>query len=448
MSINKVTIPVLLIMVFVVRFIAVVAYSHSAKNPLGADASQYEKMAVDLLAGRGLINHYTGQATSWRMPLYPLFLAGIYYLFGHNIFAVWVIQCILGVLLAAAIYLISKIVFNEKTALLSALTFIFYQPYVFHLFYGGPFFLYSENLFVPLIGLHLFFFIKSLQDKESDVRSSFLAGVFLGLATLTRSIIAVFPFFVFLILYCNGTFRLPAVLRKSLPLLIPFVLIISPWLVRNYLVHHKPFILTTEGGFALLASNNPYAKGDGLTSLDVLFTPEENRLISKMTEVEREKAYQNQAMRYILKNLNLMPKLLLKKMLCFWNVFSTDYFADGSKITRYNIMYSLVLMFSILGFFMPSGQRLNIGRFVLVLLCIYFSGVSLIFMGEPRMRYPLEPFLIIFANHGVASVYNDSRSKVLFCALIIAIIGVNLLLYINSNLIFYRFGVLVKNLTL
>ena len=48
-----------------------------------SDPAIYDELAVSILSGKGLSNA-SGKATAFRPPVYPIFLATIYKLFGHN----------------------------------------------------------------------------------------------------------------------------------------------------------------------------------------------------------------------------------------------------------------------------------------------------------------------------------------------------------------------------
>ena len=125
------------------------------------DDAQYDTLAVNLLAGKGFtLDSATGKPTSWRMPLYPLFLASIYSIFGHNYLAVRIIQCIMSALLCIMIFYIGKMTFGRKTGFFAALILAFYQPYIYYLYYGGPAFLFSENLFNFLFLIFILFLVK------------------------------------------------------------------------------------------------------------------------------------------------------------------------------------------------------------------------------------------------------------------------------------------------
>ena len=386
------------------------------------------------MAGKGYAFSDTGFPTSWRTPLYPLFLASIYSILGHNYVSVRVIQSIISALLCVLIFYIGKMVFDRKIALLSAATLAFYQPFIFYVHWGGPGFLLSENLFTFLLALLVFFLIRNL-FVQFNLKNSVISGALLGLLTLTRPIFAPFPIFLFVLLFYKNRYSFITTSKKILPLLVGFILVMLPWTARNYLVHRAFVPFSTEGGFALLASNNPYVKGSGLPSVERLFTEEENRQLSKMSEVEKDRMYRRHALEFIFKNYKKLPKLCFKKILVMWDIFINDYGSDDPGKRRYNIWYSVVLMFSLFGIATSIRPRMNIDKLLLISLFLYISVIAVIFVGHPRFRNPVEPYLIIFASAGIFAIYNRFANKFLSSIIIGIIIGINFLFYVYSDLI-------------
>ena len=65
----------------------------------GGDTSDYDEIAGNLLRGEGFVateNWFGFELRSWRPPLYPLFLASLYGLFGVDHLWVMLAQAVLG----------------------------------------------------------------------------------------------------------------------------------------------------------------------------------------------------------------------------------------------------------------------------------------------------------------------------------------------------------------
>lgn len=427
----------ILILIFIaalaVRLISVMNLPNQFRKPATDDA-EYDISAMNLLEGRGLIDINTGLPTSWRVPMYPLFLASIYSVFGHNYGAVRVIQSIMGALLCLILFFIAKEIFGKTVGYICASILTFYQPFIFYAHWGGPAFLFSENLFTFLLALLILFLVRG-SYSQFTLKNSVVCGILLGLSTLTRPLIGLFPIFIIILFFFKYKFSFKTTLMKILPLMVSFIFVILPWSARNYFVHRAFIPFSTEGGFALLSSNNPYVRGGGLVKLDRLFTEEELTRLNSMTEVEKDRFYRKNATEFISKNYNKLPKLFCRKLLVFWDLYTTYYDSNNNRTRSYNIWFATVFMFGIVGILKSIKSKLNLGGSLLILLLLYFCIMILIFNGEARFRYPIEPYVIIFASVGILYLYNSFKSKFLAYSVIGFIIAINFLFYAKGDLV-------------
>ena len=110
---------ILIVILFLALFIRIFCAISFNKFP-SSDAYDYDRLAVSILNGSGYVNGL-GEPTSWRSPLYPLFLASVYFLFGHNYEIVRIIQAIIGTMTCLIIYFIGKNLYSKSIGLLAAL---------------------------------------------------------------------------------------------------------------------------------------------------------------------------------------------------------------------------------------------------------------------------------------------------------------------------------------
>ena len=185
------------------------------------------------------------------------------------------------------------------------------------------------------------------------------------------------------------------------------------------------------GGFCLFANNNAYTRGGGLGNVNHIFTKEELSEIDVMSEVEQDNFYRKLAWDYIFKNYQKMPKLMVRKLVCLWDIFQT-YYDNGMK-RIYNIWYTIIFMFSLFGIIktIRAGWRTDI--LLLLSMFLYISFMALIFGGDSRFRYYAEPYLIIFASVGIFSILGRSKNKYMSFSIISFIVGINVVFYIYSD---------------
>ena len=114
-----------------------------------------------------------------RVPLYPLFLAGLK-LINSNIYFIIFIQIIIHFYV---LYLIFKIsfLFSQKIANISVLI----SALSLNLL-NSSFFILTESLFLPCFLIFMFNFLKFFNEDNYNYKYLIIGSIFLGLATLTR----------------------------------------------------------------------------------------------------------------------------------------------------------------------------------------------------------------------------------------------------------------------
>lgn len=199
------------------------------------DAEHYDKAARSILAGKGFGSEFNFsnnpelRSVYSLPPIYPLFLATIYFLCGRHFFIVRVVQCILSALTCLLIFFIGGKVFNDKkVGIIAASISIFYPLLIFS---SGL--LYVEALFTLFISLSIYYAFR-IYDDEKYIWISILAGLFLGFATLSRPVI--FSFYPFLAFWVLMILIKPFKKRLTAVVLIfsSAILVITPWTIRNY----------------------------------------------------------------------------------------------------------------------------------------------------------------------------------------------------------------------
>ena len=124
------------------------------------DMFQYDALAESLLEGRGY-TWYGGIPTAFRAPLYPLFLAWIYLLFGHQFLAVRIIQAVMGAFLPLVVYFLGRRVFDGRVGWIASWVVVFYPMFLVY-----PLALVTENLFFLLVPLMMLYLLKGIDTSR------------------------------------------------------------------------------------------------------------------------------------------------------------------------------------------------------------------------------------------------------------------------------------------
>ncbi|HSG45896.1 MAG TPA: glycosyltransferase family 39 protein, partial [Anaerolineales bacterium] len=227
-----------------------------------------------------------GIPTSFRAPLYPAFLAIVYFFSGtefSRFFAARLAQAIfLGAPLAPLTYLVANKLFPNKkrAAKISAWIVACYSMLLVY-----PLGLGTEN---PFFVLHLASFLFLLLSIEKPTTWHFLlSGFFLGLTALTRSIILPFAGLAILLIWFSLKHKRGAVLVTA-----ALALTIIPWMIRNTLLHGKLTTIETSMGYNLYLGYHPDGNGS------FVFGPSLD-LLTILDDAERDRIGTEQAIEFI-----------------------------------------------------------------------------------------------------------------------------------------------------
>jgi hypothetical protein len=226
------------------------------------------------LSSVGEYDPETGVPTSFRAPFYPAFLALVYFVNGTDFsrfFAARLAQVILlGAPLAPLTYWVSRKLFSpllagegpgvrgERSARIAGWIVAGYPMLLVY-----PLGLGTENPFFVLLLASFLFLLKSIEKPAAA--SLLFSGIFLALTTLTRSVILPFALAAFCLLFYLHR-------RKALLAILSFFLVITPWIVRNSLLHGKLTGIETSMGYNLYLGYHPDGNGSFVfgPSLDLL----------------------------------------------------------------------------------------------------------------------------------------------------------------------------------
>lgn len=399
-----------------------------------SDSIGYDQMATNIVAGRGLSSDVSKDLppipTSARMPLYPLFLAVIYYLFGHSFFAVRAVQSLIGAALCLIIYFIAKKIYNNNIAILAAILAIIYKPFVYHAYYGGPNFLLTENLFVFTCAVFILSLIKYLE--KPSYFSQAICGITLALSYLTRAEIFLFPLFLLFYLAVLYKFKIKILFKRTFIIFLIFFTTMFVWGLRNYYAQKKWIFTTTLGGVFFYAGNNTLTKGGVMVLKNI---PEyDSNIYGNLNEVEKDKACFNLGLDFWKNNPQRLPKLFFRKLMVHWSFFENE--------GGYNIFYGTLLPFILMGLWFSFLYNRSQGFLVVLLLFFYSNLLVMITAGDPRYRYHLEPYLVILASSGLFYLGRILKNRFLLVFLALALFLLNLVIwYFWPNIYGYLSGI-------
>ena len=367
------------------------------------DEVQYLEIARSLAVGTGYRNEPGGEATAFRLPGYPLYVAALFKIFGASVGIALLGNMILVALLPLLAFALAKPVFGFKAAMVASI-FCAFDP---GLYYFGV----SRALSEPLFALLLCSATVLWQMRSSSRHSravAFAAGALYAATSLTRTGYIGLP--VLLILaeaVCNRS-----KLRREhvLALGLSFCLVMSTWAVRNWVAMGTPLFSSTNDGVTLLGTvlAAERGRGDWLNPADV--APRYAQVQHLPDEIERNRAARQIALseaRHI--SLATLLKVAAHRLLRLWvplNRIVSDDLSMKANIAA-NLLYFPVVLLAGAGLWRARDAASIIP---LVAPCLYATLLAAISWGGTRFRYGVEPILAAFAAYGLLRVVHRVRA--------------------------------------
>ena len=365
---------------------------------------EYETIANNILNGKGI--QYTFLETTYRnttMVLYPLISASIYYFTNHSFLAIKIFQILLSLLTCILIYLLSRKIFqSNKIALFSLMLLVFHPGLIVYSVKLHPLTLESFLLALTLL------FLVSVMSRATPTIKLFFTGLSLGLMLLVRATAGLFIPVAFLILYFKLKKAGTSPFLSIGSILLGVCLILTPLIVRNFLIYKKVVILPNDSGFNFWIGNNRLSNGtaDSANGKSVFYSTEEafrNKVYS-LNEFGQKKFLYDDAFNFIKNDKIRALQLFFKKIYFYW-WFSPDqghlYPAQWALV--YKLYYSIIIFFAISPFFVMPKKLFIQNKESIYLIISCFIAMSLaqsLYYVDGRHRWTIEPVILIFSGCG------------------------------------------------
>lgn len=373
------------------------------------DARQYDLWAQEIVAGQ-----WVGSEVFYQAPLYPYFLAIIFKIFGHDLFAARVIQAVLGGLSCVFLGLAARRLFSERVGLIAASILALYPPAIF---FDGL--IQKSTLDLVLMTALLALLAEFI--SRSQLRWLILAAVVLGLFTLNRENARIlYPcILIWLLMYfrdCRWSMRLQwaAIFTGAL------LLVLLPVGFRNYHVGGEFLLSTSQLGPNLYIGNHHGARGSyeplvaehGSAAFerdDAIHLAEE-ALGRKLSAGEVSNYWVGKSFEFIRSEPLSWLRLMGRKLLL---TVSGREAADTESLeayTEYSVLlwslswlgFGLILPLGVLGIWLTRKDWQRLAILYAMMLAIIFAVA--VFYVVARYRYPLVPIVVLFAAAAISAI--------------------------------------------
>jgi Flp pilus assembly protein TadD len=400
---------------------------------LMGDSRAYDEWAQQVARGDWL-----GREVFYQAPLYPYFLGVLYSVLGWDLLLVRVCQAILGSLACVLLGLAGWRFFSKGAGLIAGLMLALYAPAIFFdgLIQKSVLDVFFVCLTLALIGAIV---------RQPEKRSSWAwLGAAVGALSLTRENALVFAAAIVLWILVRDRRPFPRRLAPAGIFVLGLAMVVLPVAVRNAYVGGEFLLTTSQFGPNFYIGNNERADGTYMSLRFGRGAPEYERQDAteiaeqaagrRLTASEVSSYWTRRALEYIRAQPADWLKLLGRKSALVVNaseMLDTESQASHAEwsaplrlaggISHFGVLVPL----AIFGMWATWRQRdrpalsavegpaLSVveGLWVLYLMMLAYACSVVMFYVFARYRYPLVPFLLLFAAGGLATARDFFRTS-------------------------------------
>lgn len=404
---------------------------------LAGDGRTYDEWGQRIARGDWL-----GEGVFYQAPLYPYFLGVLQVILGHNLWLIRLIQIALGAISCALIFQAGRNLFSRQAGIAAGLILSCYAPGIF---FDGL----IEKSILDFFLLSLFLWL--LSQLTSTVRwSRWLAlGAVLGLLGLSRENALVLAVIVPLWI---GLYFSASPSRKRLQWMGLFfaglLLVLVPVGLRNLAVGGEFKLTTSQFGPNFFIGNNPVADGTYVSVGKLIGEPQlegkdakrlaEKALDRSLSAGEVSDYWLGQAWGYVRSQPGQWLALLSKKWLLVWNSReiedSDDFYIyqEWSWLLRslgWINHFGILAPLAVMGVFLTVKQWRQL--WVLYAMVLSLAASVAIFYVFGRYRFPLVPFLALFAGAGIVEAGALYQKKNFGALTFAAVLGFATIIVVN-----------------
>lgn len=343
-----------------------------------SDAAHYEIIAKYIASGDGFqikFPTFDLHQTAFRPPLYPYVLGGTYRVFGDQLVVGRALSLVVGVAVAALAALLISRIATRRAGLIAGLCVALYPP------------LLANDTAILTEGLSLLLLVGILLLLVD--RRWILAGGLCGLLVLTRtSAQFLIPIVALWLLWQIGW-------KRALGFVGIAVIVVSPWVVRNWVVMGSP-VLNTSNGFNAAAIYSPEAielGGFVDPAIDQRF---KSTWLLKYDEVAWSKKLQSIAWDSVKQHPTYVVTVIGRNLTTYLELKPSENDLaetfDGRQLGFRRAMLPLFYIVTLIGVAGLIIRRREPIVALMIALGAYFTVASLLFVGPPRLRTPFDFF--------------------------------------------------------
>jgi len=340
------------------------------------DADHYQTIASAFAHGDGISAPFPFtyvHPTAFRPPLYPAMLGAVYWVTGIHVGVGQLLNVALGATVVVLAAMLGAHIAGYRAGVAAGIAVGVYPPLL-----ANDVVLLSEPLSLALLLAMILLLVRG--------RPAW-AGAACGLLVLTR------PSAQLLVVMVAAWLVWRAGWRPAARFGVVSLVVVAPWVVRNWVLVGTPTIVTSNGFNLVSTYSDEALASKGFA--DAVFDGRFRRINdTNRNEVELDNAYREHALDDI-GDRRSTPLLVVRHNLARYfdlrpDVNESAERSDGRNITLRNVTLPLVYLVTVAGIVGLVRARRRRGAELLLLQGAYFTVVSIAVIAVPRLRAPLD----------------------------------------------------------
>lgn len=364
------------------------------QNPLNLniDPDEYGKLASNIYSGYGFRYFPSANDAVDKAPLYPYFLAVIFHLSGGmNVTLVQIVQAVFHSLTSLLIFNFVKKLTGYRSAMVAQII-IALHPIL--IWYTAR--MWVESIYIFLFTATCVCYVKLFESPK--IKNSLVSGVLTGITSLTKSIILFLPIVLLFIFYFKKGVK---GIISMLVVILVSVIVISPWIIRNYRISDSQLFIHATMGQNLILGNslaenwignplsNMHSWVDGYKKINMILYENNINLSDPKADIF--------LIRYHIERVVNNPEFLIWRsilnFLTFWYLSESPI----KSIFFFLLQIPLVIIFIVS---LKSLVKNYDCSWIIILSVGYYCIVHAIIIGWGRYSVPLIPILVCGAVAG------------------------------------------------
>ena len=384
------------------------------------DARSYDAWAQRIAGG-----DWFGREVFYQAPLYPYFLGALYAIAGRDLLAVRLAQAVIGAASCVLLAQAAARLFSRTAGIVAGLFLAFYAPAIF---FDGLIQKSVLDVFFVCLALWLMSGIVANSQRSTPGRWMALGATLGGLALTRENAVVLVAVIALWIMVGIGEPLVGGRRRAAPGRVIPaaafglgLAMILAPVALRNYVAGGGLYLTTSQFGPNFYIGNNPKADGTYMSLRFGRGAPEFERqdatdlaelaLGRPLSPAEVSGYWTDRALGFITSQPGAWLALLARKFRLLWtademlDTESQETYAEWSAPLKFGGWFGhfgVLVPLAVLGVWLwwPDRRRL----WVFQAMALAYAASVLVFYVFARYRFPLVPFLILFASGGIGAL--------------------------------------------